>query len=70
MPFADADSHQVIDATGNKRAADALPAVLFLHGELIDITAPAVVAAQYSTDDSVVIPGDETQARIALQKAR
>ena len=59
---------QSCQAFADQSPADATSPAGRVHREMINISAPAIVTAQDSSDDDPAVFGDSTQPRVALQK--
>jgi hypothetical protein len=64
-----AHAHQREHAAPYQRFADALPAVRFGHGQVMDVTVPPIAAAQRRSDDLSLVDGDVAQIWVALEES-
>jgi hypothetical protein len=68
VALGNADAHESIHTAPHQGFADALSTVRVSDSQVVDVTAPPVMAAQRRPDDLVILQGHITQPGVALQK--
>jgi hypothetical protein len=70
VAFLDAGLAQFRQTGIDQLPADASPTILFGHCQMMQITAPAVMAAEHGANDAAILLRDKTEARSAPQISR